>query len=122
MNVFETNDNVLGSAEIAIGPIAVMAERENDIDFTVPYYDLVGITILMKKTDVQYSLFKFMQVRDAILTLLICLISSVRNSTKLFPSLQSHQNRFQSTHLGERSRSSTISWGYPLPRPRRDAT
>jgi len=26
-----------------------MAERENVIDFTVPYYDLVGITILMKK-------------------------------------------------------------------------
>lgn len=41
-----------------------MAERENDIDFTVPYYDLVGITILMKKTDVEYSLFKFMQVLE----------------------------------------------------------
>ena len=39
-----------------------MAERENDVDFTVPYYDLVGTTILMKKPDVEYSLFKFMQV------------------------------------------------------------
>jgi len=29
-----------------------MAERENVIDFTVPYYDLVGITILMKKPKV----------------------------------------------------------------------
>lgn len=53
---------VSGSADIALGPLSVMAERENDIDFTVPYYDLVGMTIMMKKTDVEYSLFKFMKV------------------------------------------------------------
>ena len=29
-----------------------MAERENVIDYTVPYYDLVGISILMKKAKV----------------------------------------------------------------------
>ena len=29
-----------------------MAERENVVDFTVPYYDLVGISILMKKPEV----------------------------------------------------------------------
>jgi hypothetical protein len=50
-----------------------------------------------------------------LLTPLICLILSVRNSTKFFPSPQLHQNLFQSTHLCERSRSSIISWEYPLP-------
>ena len=30
-----------------------MAERENVVDFTVPYYDLVGISILMKKPEVK---------------------------------------------------------------------
>ena len=37
-------------ADIGLGPVAVMAERETVVDFTVPYYDLVGINILMKKT------------------------------------------------------------------------
>ena len=39
-----------------------MAEREAVIDFTIPYYDLVGISILMKKSQTPTSLFKFMQV------------------------------------------------------------
>ena len=41
-----------------------MAERENVVDFTVPYYDLVGITILMKKPPFNPSLFKFMDVLE----------------------------------------------------------
>ncbi len=40
------------NADIGLGALAVMAERENVVDFTVPYYDLVGITILMKKPKV----------------------------------------------------------------------
>lgn len=51
-------------ADIAVGPISVMAERENVIDFTVPYYDLVGLTILMKKPTIDYSLVKFLSVLD----------------------------------------------------------
>ena len=47
-----------------MGPISVMAERENVIDFTVPYYDLVGLTILMRKPQFQYSLVKFLTVLD----------------------------------------------------------
>ena len=35
-----------------------MAERENVVDFTVPYYDLVGISILMKKPEVKIFVFK----------------------------------------------------------------
>jgi hypothetical protein len=41
-----------------------MAERENVVDFTVPYYDLVGITILMKKPKTATSLFKFLTVLE----------------------------------------------------------
>ena len=41
-----------------------MAERENVVDFTVPYYDLVGITILMKKTKQEPALFKFLSVLE----------------------------------------------------------
>ena len=55
-----------------------MAEREAAVDFTIPYYDLgkyfsnirgfensyfqVGISILMKKSSIDTSLFKFMEV------------------------------------------------------------
>ena len=53
---------IKGEADIALAPLSVMAERENFVDFTVPYYDLVGTTILMKKMQVNYSLFKFMTV------------------------------------------------------------
>jgi glutamate receptor, ionotropic, invertebrate len=42
----------------------VLAERENDIDFTVPFYDLVGLSILMKRSEVETSLFKFLKARD----------------------------------------------------------
>ncbi|XP_015907481.1 ionotropic receptor 25a [Parasteatoda tepidariorum] len=52
-------------AEIALGPISVMAERETVVDFTVPYYDLVGISILMKKPSIPSSLFKFLTVLEA---------------------------------------------------------
>lgn len=45
-------------AEIAVGPVSVMAEREGVVDFTVPYYDLVGVSILMKKSASRSHLFK----------------------------------------------------------------
>jgi len=51
-------------ADIALGAMSVMAERENVVDFTVPYYDLVGISILMKKSKVPTSLFKFLSVLE----------------------------------------------------------
>ncbi|KAL7074304.1 hypothetical protein ACQ4LE_006231 [Meloidogyne hapla] len=55
---------VVGRAEIAIGPISILAERENDIDFTVPFYDLVGLSILIKRSEVETSLFKFLKVLE----------------------------------------------------------
>lgn len=50
---------LLQKADIGLAPLSVMAERENVVDFTVPYFDLVGVTILMKKTNQEQSLFKF---------------------------------------------------------------
>nr|AQN78505.1 ionotropic receptor 25a.1 [Meteorus pulchricornis] len=51
-------------ADIGLGSLSVMAERENVVDFTVPYYDLVGITILMQKPKIPTSLFKFLTVLE----------------------------------------------------------
>lgn len=51
-------------ADIALGTLSVMAERENVVDFTVPYYDLVGISILMQKQKATTSLFKFLTVLE----------------------------------------------------------
>lgn len=51
-------------ADIGLGSMSVMAERETVIDFTVPYYDLVGITILMVQPSQPSSLFKFLTVLE----------------------------------------------------------
>lgn len=51
-------------ADLALAPLAVMAERELDIDFTVPFYDLIGIQILLKKPEVPKDWFKFLTVLD----------------------------------------------------------
>lgn len=52
-------------ADIGWGSISVMSERENVVDFTVPYHELVGITILMKKSRANESLFQFLAVLDS---------------------------------------------------------
>ncbi|XP_050463521.1 ionotropic receptor 25a [Cataglyphis hispanica] len=51
-------------ADIGLGSLWVMAEREKIVDFTVPYYDLVGLTIMMQKTKTTTSLFKFLTVLE----------------------------------------------------------
>lgn len=51
-------------ADLALAPMAVMAERELVVDFTIPFYDLVGIQILLKKPEVSRDWFKFLTVLD----------------------------------------------------------
>ncbi|KAK9293469.1 hypothetical protein QLX08_011592 [Tetragonisca angustula] len=51
-------------ADIALGSLWVTAERERIVDFTVPYYDLVGLSIMMLKTKTTTSLFKFLTVLE----------------------------------------------------------
>jgi len=41
-----------------------MAERETAIEFTVPFYDLVGLSILMKRNKPGTNLFMFLTVLD----------------------------------------------------------
>lgn len=50
--------------DIGLGTMQVMAERERVIDYTVPYYDLVGITVLMLLPRPKNSLFKFLTVLE----------------------------------------------------------
>lgn len=64
LNKFLMQDLIEKKADIGLGSLSVMAERENVIDFTVPYYDLVGITILMKLPETPTSLFKFLTVLE----------------------------------------------------------
>ncbi|XP_057341195.1 ionotropic receptor 25a [Microplitis mediator] len=61
-------------ADIALGTLSVMAERENVVDFTVPYYDLVGISILMKKKKEETSLFNFLTVLNQ--TVWLCILGA----------------------------------------------
>lgn len=51
-------------ADIGLGSISIMAERESVIDFTVPWSDLVGYSIMMKSSYVPPSLFKFLSVLE----------------------------------------------------------
>ncbi|XP_012940304.1 ionotropic receptor 25a [Aplysia californica] len=102
-------------ADIAVGPISVMAERENVIDFTVPYYDLVGLTILMRKPRFDYSLVKFLNVLDEevwgciigaffLFSILICVFD------KLSPfSYQNRKNQWKSS--GSEPRVFTLKEG-----------
>lgn len=57
-------DLYLQKADLALAPMAVMAERELVVDYTVPFYDLVGIQILLKKPEVSRDWFKFLTVLD----------------------------------------------------------
>lgn len=51
-------------ADIGLGTMHVMAERETVIDFSVPFYDLVGTTVLMILPRSKNSLFKFLTVLE----------------------------------------------------------
>ena len=49
-------------ADIGIGAISVDVDRERVIDFTVPYYDLVGFTFLIRKVKQSTDIWKFINV------------------------------------------------------------
>ena len=44
-------------ADIGLGAISVQADRETVVDFTVPFYNAVGFSVLMKKTKVTTQLY-----------------------------------------------------------------
>ncbi|XP_046556602.1 ionotropic receptor 25a-like isoform X1 [Haliotis rubra] len=53
---------VEGDSDIIAGALTVTADREDVVDFTLPYYDFAGIQIVMKKQNRQISLFYFADV------------------------------------------------------------
>lgn len=62
-SVFEHSRAVLfQEADVIIGALTVTAEREEVVDFTLPYYDFAGIQILMRKPDTNVNLFYFVDV------------------------------------------------------------
>lgn len=53
---------VRGDIDVIVSALKMTAEREEVIDFVVPYFDQTGILIVMKKPIPDTSLFKFMSV------------------------------------------------------------
>ena len=49
-------------ADIGIGAISVMADRAMVIDYTVPYYNMVGFTVLIRKVKQSSDIWKFINV------------------------------------------------------------
>ncbi|XP_017782140.1 PREDICTED: ionotropic receptor 25a [Nicrophorus vespilloides] len=55
-------DIVRGETDMAIAALTMTADREEVVDFIAPYFEQVGITIVMRKPVRKTSLFKFMTV------------------------------------------------------------
>lgn len=53
-----------GNADIIVTAFSVMSERENAIDFTTPYYDPVGMTVMIRNTGFEYSITRFLNVLE----------------------------------------------------------
>ncbi|XP_017786972.1 PREDICTED: ionotropic receptor 25a-like [Nicrophorus vespilloides] len=56
------NELVYKRADIAIGSLSVTSQRSKFVDFTVPYYEMSGQTILMKLPTTHTSIFRFLIV------------------------------------------------------------
>lgn len=61
-------------ADIVLGALSVMAERETVIDYTIPYYEMVGIAILMQLRRESSSLFRFLTVLET--NVWICILAA----------------------------------------------
>ena len=59
-------------ADIGFAPVRVNAARENVVDFTLPFFDMVGESIILKKVKQQSNLFQFLYVFDN--TLWFCVL------------------------------------------------
>ncbi|XP_033217570.1 ionotropic receptor 25a isoform X2 [Belonocnema kinseyi] len=55
-------DLATGETDIAVAALTMTSEREEVIDFVAPYFEQSGILIVMRKTERETSLFKFMTV------------------------------------------------------------
>ena len=65
-------------ADIALGALTVLPERETVVDFTIPYYnENVGMTILMKKLRHPPNLFKFLDCMEYMVWIYIALAYAI---------------------------------------------
>lgn len=89
--------------DIGLGSMSVTAEREAVIDFTVPFYDLVGITIMMKKAVLERTVFRFLAVLET--DVWLCIIATYfgtrfdplyLSSFNLFASITQHPSSLAS--------------------------
>ncbi|XP_068205985.1 ionotropic receptor 25a-like isoform X1 [Palaemon carinicauda] len=55
-------DLAKGLTDIIVAPLTMTSEREEVIDFVAPYFDQSGISIVIRKSQREESLFKFMTV------------------------------------------------------------
>lgn len=69
-------------ADIALAAISVMAERETVIDYTIPYYEMVGITILMQLPSTPRSLFRFLTVLET--NVWLCILAAYVFTRSIF--------------------------------------
>ncbi|XP_043285747.1 ionotropic receptor 25a-like [Venturia canescens] len=46
-------------ADIALSALSIMSERENVVDFTMPFYEAVGITMMMRRREFKKTFFLF---------------------------------------------------------------
>lgn len=51
-------------ADIGLGTLQRLEEREMAIDFTMPYYESVGFTVVLPFPKVSHHMFKFVRVLD----------------------------------------------------------
>lgn len=51
-------------ADIGLGTLQRLEEREMAIDFTMPYYDTVGFAVVLPFPKVSHHMFKFVRVLD----------------------------------------------------------
>lgn len=66
---------------------SVMAERETVIDYTIPYYEMVGLTILMHLPSTPSSLFRFLTVLET--NVWLCILAAFFFTGSIFFSSQS---------------------------------
>ena len=84
-----------GKADLAIGDMSITAKREQFVDFTIPFYDLVGFTILMKKHREESNIFKFLFVMSETAWILgVCCLVAVAVLLTIYDKLSpySYQN------------------------------
>lgn len=88
-----------GDADIALGAMSILGEREAIIDFTVPFDDFIGISIMMRVQLQKFYFFQFLQVFEFVVWLLIFAAFSVTRYMEYATRCVSVQQTLTNFHL-----------------------